>query len=44
MQAFTASLDRLAEFVVGHPVSHALGRHIEMTTTPSRDYPIWCRY
>lgn len=44
MQAFTASLDRLAEFAVEHPVSHVLGCHIEMTTTPGRDYPIWCRY
>ena len=42
--AFTASLDRLAEFAATRPVSHVLGCHIEMTTRPDRDYPIGCRY
>lgn len=35
---FGASVDRLAEFVRTHPVSHILGAHIEMTTTPGKDY------
>ena len=44
MAAFTASLDRLAEFTATRRVSHVLGCHIEMTTRPDRDYPIGCRY
>lgn len=44
MAAFTASLDRLAEFTAARRVSHVLGCHIEMTTRPDRDYPIGCRY
>ena len=32
------SFDRLAQFVREHPVSHILGAHIEMTTTPGKDY------
>jgi hydroxyacylglutathione hydrolase len=44
MAAFTASLDRLAEFTATRRVSHVLGCHIEMTTQPDRDYPIGCRY
>jgi glyoxylase-like metal-dependent hydrolase (beta-lactamase superfamily II) len=35
-----ASIDRLALFVRTHPVRVALGAHIEMTTTPGRDYPM----
>ncbi|MGI8416604.1 MAG: MBL fold metallo-hydrolase, partial [Nakamurella sp.] len=38
--AFAASIDRLAEFATGHPVSAILGCHIEMTKTAGRDYPI----
>jgi hydroxyacylglutathione hydrolase len=44
MAAFTASLDRLAEFTATRRVSHVLGCHIEMTTRPDRDYPVGCRY
>lgn len=44
MAAFTASMDRLAEFTATRRVSHVLGCHIEMTTRPDRDYPIGCRY
>jgi glyoxylase-like metal-dependent hydrolase (beta-lactamase superfamily II) len=43
-QAFTATVDRLLEFSERHPVSHVLGCHIEMTTTPRRDYPIFTTY
>jgi hydroxyacylglutathione hydrolase len=42
--AFTASLDRLVEFAAARPVTHVLGCHIEMTTTPGRDYPVGSRY
>jgi len=35
---YSESVDRLAEFVRTHPVSHLLGAHIEMTTTPGKDY------
>ncbi|WEK45355.1 MAG: MBL fold metallo-hydrolase [Candidatus Andeanibacterium colombiense] len=35
---FRESMDRLAGFVREHPVSHILGAHIEMTTTPGKDY------
>jgi len=34
-----ASVDRLAAFVVRHPIRAVLGAHIEMTRTPGRDYP-----
>jgi glyoxylase-like metal-dependent hydrolase (beta-lactamase superfamily II) len=44
IEAFTASLDRLAEFSASRRVSHVLGCHIEMTTRPDRDYPVGCRY
>ena len=35
---FRESTDRLAQFVREHKVSHLLGAHIEMTTTPGKDY------
>lgn len=38
--AFAATIDRLVAFAEEHPVSHVLGCHIEMTTTPGVDYPI----
>jgi glyoxylase-like metal-dependent hydrolase (beta-lactamase superfamily II) len=38
--AFCATIDRLIAFAETHPVSHVLGCHIEMTTTPGVDYPI----
>jgi hydroxyacylglutathione hydrolase len=37
--AFAATVDRLIAFCAATPVSHILGCHIEMTTTPDRDYP-----
>jgi glyoxylase-like metal-dependent hydrolase (beta-lactamase superfamily II) len=36
--AFRASADRLATFAATHPIRAALGAHIEMTTTPGKDY------
>ncbi|MDE0877315.1 MAG: MBL fold metallo-hydrolase [Sphingomonas bacterium] len=37
---FRASADRLAAFAKTHPIRALLGAHIEMTTTPGRDYPM----
>ena len=39
LPAFTASAQRLADFVEDHPIAHVLGTHIEQTTTPYLDYP-----
>lgn len=33
-----ASLDRIAAFARSHPIRALLGAHIEMTTTPGKDY------
>ncbi len=38
--AFAQSIDRLARFVRGHPVTHMLGAHVEQSNTPFVDYPI----
>ena len=38
--AFLASLDRLCDFADTHPVREILGAHIEMSTTPFRDFPL----
>jgi hydroxyacylglutathione hydrolase len=38
--AFANSIDRLADFVGHHRVTHMLGAHVEQTRTPFRDYPI----
>lgn len=38
--AFAASIDRLADFATGNPVSVILGCHIEMTMAAGRDYPL----
>jgi hypothetical protein len=38
--AYRATIDRLLAFCEAHPVSHILGCHIEMTTTPGQDYQI----
>jgi hydroxyacylglutathione hydrolase len=38
--AFSATVDRLVAFCDERPVSHVLGCHIEMTSTPGVDYPI----
>ncbi len=35
---FRASADRLAAFAKTHPIRALLGAHIEMTTTPAKDY------
>lgn len=37
--AFTATVERLLAFCEEHPVTHVLGCHIEMTSTPHEDYP-----
>jgi len=39
-QAFRTTISRLVDFVSSRPVSHVLGCHIEMTTTPGRDHMI----
>lgn len=36
---YRASMRRLAEFVALHTVTHVLGAHVEMTTTPGVSYP-----
>ena len=41
---FARSIDRLADWCLRRPVTHLLGCHIEMTTTPGVDYPPWCSY
>jgi hydroxyacylglutathione hydrolase len=42
--AFQDSLDRLVAFAESHDISHVMGTHVEMTTTPRRDYPIGSTY
>jgi hydroxyacylglutathione hydrolase len=42
--AFAASLDRLVTFAAARPVTHVMGCHIEMTTTPRRDYPLGTKW
>jgi len=39
LETFTASAQRLADFVLTHPIGHVLGTHIEQTKTPFLDYP-----
>ena len=41
---FVRSVDRLVGWCAEHPVSHLLGCHIEMTTTPGADYPAGWSY
>jgi hypothetical protein len=41
---FVRSVDRLVGWCAEHPVSHLLGCHIEMTTTPGVDYPAGWSY
>jgi len=38
--AYALTIDRLVAFADTHPVSHVLGCHIEMSTTPGEDYPV----
>lgn len=42
--AFLATMDRMVDFAASRDVTHVLGCHIEMTTTPGRDYPLGCLY
>lgn len=42
--AFTDSLTRLVDFANARKVTWVLGCHVEMTTTPRRDYPIGSTY
>jgi glyoxylase-like metal-dependent hydrolase (beta-lactamase superfamily II) len=42
--AFVDSMQRLVGFAEARDVTHVLGCHIEMTTTPGRDYYFGCRY
>jgi glyoxylase-like metal-dependent hydrolase (beta-lactamase superfamily II) len=42
--AFVDSLRRLVDFAAVRQVTWVLGGHIEMTTTPRRDYPLGARY
>jgi hydroxyacylglutathione hydrolase len=42
--AFVASIDRLVNWCAPRPVSHVLGCHIEMSTTPGQDYPVGWTY
>jgi len=42
--AFGRSIDRLIAFSRIRPISHVLGCHIEMTTAPGVDYPIFTTY
>jgi glyoxylase-like metal-dependent hydrolase (beta-lactamase superfamily II) len=44
MTAFAASLDRLVDLAESRDVRHVMGCHIEMTSTPARDYPIGSTY
>jgi hydroxyacylglutathione hydrolase len=44
MPAFVDSLERLVQICDTHDVSYVMGCHIEMTTTPGRDYPTRTRY
>ena len=37
--AYKASTQRLVDFVATNPVQWVLGTHIEMTTTPTQDFP-----
>ena len=42
--AFEQTIDRLVKFAEARPLTHVLGCHIEMTTTPGEDYPIRTTY
>jgi hydroxyacylglutathione hydrolase len=44
MPAFTASLERLADFARARPVTDVLGCHIEMSRSPGRVYPLGATY
>ncbi|GIF21802.1 glyoxylase-like metal-dependent hydrolase (beta-lactamase superfamily II) [Actinoplanes tereljensis] len=42
--AFRRTVDRLVELAESRPVTHVLGCHIEMTTKPGVDYPVFTTY
>jgi hydroxyacylglutathione hydrolase len=42
--AYTASAQRLVDFIRNRPVAHVLGTHIEQTNTPYLDYPTGTAY
>ena len=42
--AFLHTLDRLVAWTETFPVTHVMGCHVEMTTTPGRDYPLGTTY
>ena len=42
--AYLTTLDALVTFTETRTVTHVLGCHVEMTTTPGRDYPIGATY
>jgi hydroxyacylglutathione hydrolase len=44
MPAFVDSLERLVDIADAGGVRHVMGCHIEMTTTPGRDYPVGTTY
>jgi glyoxylase-like metal-dependent hydrolase (beta-lactamase superfamily II) len=44
MPAFLDSLERLVHLCDTRPVTYVMGCHIEMTTTPGRDYPVGTRH
>jgi hydroxyacylglutathione hydrolase len=44
LATFTASTQRLTDFVGNHPVAHVLGTHIEQKATPYADYGRGTRY
>jgi hydroxyacylglutathione hydrolase len=44
MPAFVDSLERLVHLCETRDITHVMGCHIEMTTTPGRDYPAGTRY
>lgn len=42
-ETYKTSIARVVEFTEKHPVSWILGTHIEMTTTPKKDFPLSAR-
>jgi hydroxyacylglutathione hydrolase len=44
MKVFVASLDRLVDLAESRDVRHVMGCHVEMTSTPARDYPLGSTY
>lgn len=41
---YRTSVHRLAEFAASHEISHVLGAHVEMTSTPKQVYPYGTTY